>query len=280
VTSKQGYRCTECHGNAHGKCCVHAKPCQGKKGRGAHGEGGKGGGKAHKEGGGKAGKEGGGKKGGKEKGGKGAKHAAGKFKKMHRKEFKEVDVEEFDDFFGKVQDPLDSICELGEKVANSYDQIHELFEAEEVVHAGVPHGDMKALFSFYIKEIKKLDGGDFKFELSDDFMPEMEIKGKHAGRVGDFVEALQGMVDNITEFVEKCPELAEQLVEFGLACAEFPAKLPDVAMGMSPLKIPGAIKKTAENVKYLGGVPGEFKEIFDNIKNVLKLLKDVANETM
>jgi hypothetical protein len=275
VTSKQGYRCTECHGTAHGKCCVHAKPCQGKKGRGSHGHG-EGGGKAHKEGkGGKEHKEG---KGG--KGGKAAKGAAHKFKKMHRKEFKETDVGAFDDFFGKVQEPLDSVCEMGEKVANSVDQVHELFHADEVVHAGVVAGDLKGLFTFYIKEIRKVDGGDFKFDIDDEFKPELKIKGKHAGRVEDFVSALEEMVANVTEFVEKCPELIAQIAEFGLECADFPAKLQGEAMGMSPLKIPGAIKKTAENVKYLGGVPGEFKEIFENIKNLLKLLKDVATETV
>jgi hypothetical protein len=87
------------------------------------------------------------------------------------------------------------------------------------------------------------------------------------------------MIDNVIEFVEKCPELLEQVAGFGEECSEFPSKVQDEAAGLSPLKIPGAVKKTADNVKYLGGVPNEFKEVFDNVKSFLKLLKDVADAT-
>jgi len=149
VTSKQGYKCTECGGTAHGKCCVHAKPCNGKKSgkKGGGGGGGGGGGKA--SGGGGGAKEKGGKA------GKAAKGAAHKFKKMERKEFKITDIQSFDDFFAKAQDPLDSMVELGEKVATAYDGLTGLFEADDVISAGVTPGDMQALIAHYIKEIKK-----------------------------------------------------------------------------------------------------------------------------
>jgi hypothetical protein len=168
---------------------------------------------------------------------------------------------------------------LGGKVADGYEQIHALFEAEEVVKAAVPPGDVGALLRYYQKEIKKIDGGDFKVEIDDEFMPSLEIKGKHAGHVSDFVEALQAMVESIKEFIETAPGLVEQLAEFGQECADFPSKIQDEAAGMSPLKIPGALKKTSDNIKYLGGVPNEFKEVYENVKDFLKLLKQVAEET-
>jgi hypothetical protein len=146
VTSKQGYKCTECAATAHGKCCVHAKPCGGKKAGKKAGGGGGGGGGAKAGGGGKD-------KGG--KGGKAAKGAASKFKKMERKEFKITDIQSFDDFFAKAQEPLDSMVELGEKVATAYEGLHALFEAEDAIAAGVTAGDMSALVAHYIKEIKK-----------------------------------------------------------------------------------------------------------------------------
>jgi hypothetical protein len=273
VTSKQGYKCTLCQGTAHGKCVVAAKPCPGKKVKGKDKPPKEG--KAAKSSGGSSGKE----KSGKDKGKKGAKGAVSKFKKIERKEFKVTDVGSFDDFFGKCQEPVDTICGLGEKVALSYDQLSELFKADEVVAAGIPDGDMSALVTYYVKEIKKVDGGDFKIEI-DDGKPELEIKGKHAGRVEDFVNAIQEMVTNIIEFVETCPELVEQLVGFGEECASFPGKIQEEAAGLSPLKIPGALKKTTENIKYLGGVPGEFKTVLEHVKDFLKLLKDCASATI
>jgi len=249
---------------------VHAKPCPGpslKKSKKSGGSGSESGGSSPK--GGKATKS------GKKAGDKAWK----KMKKMERKPFKETDIQSFDDFFSKCQEPLDTICDLGEKVSTAHEQLQAFFEVEEVIAATVTPGDMQALLTYYFKEVKKVDGGDFKVELDDEGMPTLEIKGKHAGRVADFVQALTDAIDNIREFIETCPELVEQLVSFAEECSEFPSKVQDEAAGLSPLKIPGAVKKTADNVKYLGGVPNDFKEVFDEVKAFLKILKDCADAT-
>jgi hypothetical protein len=50
-------------------------------------------------------------------------------------------------------------------------------------------------------------------------------------------------------------------------------------MGMNPLKIPGATKKLLDNVKYLGGVPSEFKEAMTNIQEFLGMIQTVVEAT-
>jgi len=210
---------------------------------------------------------------------KGAKKLIKGFKKMERKDFKHTDVHSFDQFFSKVQDPLDTICDLSGAVATAHDAISESFKESYIVSAGIHDGDMKALFAFYFVEIKKVDGGDFKVKLTDNGAIKLKIKGKHAKHIVDFLEAVEKLASAVLEFVEKAPELVEQVQAFAEECADFPDKIQAEAPGMNPLKLPGAIKKTSDNVKYLGGVPAEFKEVFENIKAFLKLLKDIADET-
>lgn len=197
---------------------------------------------------------------------------------MTRKEFKETEIEAFDDFFGKCQEPLDTINDLSEKVATAHEALFESFHESFVVSAGVHEGDFKALFAYYFVEIQKA-GGDVKFKVNDEFEPKLKFKGKHAKHVEKFLEAIETLVTSLTEFVTTCPDLIDQVAEFAQECADFPNKVKDEAPGMSPMKIPGAIKRTADNVKYLGGVPNEFKEVFDNIKQFMQLLQTCCEET-
>jgi hypothetical protein len=173
---------------------------------------------------------------------------------------------------------LDTINDLSEKVAEAHEAISGSFQESFVVSAGVVEGDMKALFAYFFVEIQKA-AGDVKFKVNDDFEPKLKFKGKHAKHVEKFLEALEQLVGAITDFVSTCPDLIDQIAEFSQECADFPNKVKDEAPGMNPMKIPGAIKKTADNVKYLGGVPGEFKEVFDNIKQLMALLQTCAEET-
>jgi len=200
------------------------------------------------------------------------------FKKMTRKDFKETEIESFDEFFGKLKDPLDTVNDLSENLAEAHDALAVAFEEPFVISAGIVEGDFKGLISYYMVEIKKA-AGDVKIKVSDDFEPKIKFKGKHAKHVEAFIETLTALVDAITSFVTTAPDLVDQISECAQECQDFPMKVKDEAPGLSPMKIPGAIKKTTDNVKYLGGVPGEFKEFYENVKQLLTLLETCITET-
>jgi hypothetical protein len=218
--------------------------------------------------------------GGKEKAAKDGKKAMkSAFKRMVRKEFKETEIESFDDFFGKVKEPLDTINDLSEKVADAVDALSKTFTESFVVAAGVADGDMKALLAYYMKEMKAADG-KIKFKLSSKGEPKIKFKGnKHAKHILEFIETMTDLITAIFDFVTTAPDLVEQVTELAQECADFPMKVKDEAPGMNPMKIPGAIKKTTDNVKYLGGVPGEFKEFYENVKQLLSILQLCITET-
>jgi hypothetical protein len=203
---------------------------------------------------------------------------AKKFGKIHRKEFKITEVASFDSFFEKVAAPLDTVCELSDSIATAHETLSELFQESFVIAAGVANGDMKALFEYYFSEMQKASG-KFKLKLSDNGEPKLKIKGSHAKHVVKFVEAIEVLVEAVVGFVTTAPDLIEQLVDLGNECAEFPQRIKDEAMGMNPLKIPGATKKLLDNVKYLGGVPGEFKEAMTNIQEFLGMIQTCAEAT-
>jgi len=221
------------------------------------------------------------KKGGKEeKGGKGKDDKKKKhgFKKITRKDFKETEIESFDDFFGKLKEPLDTVCDLSDNLADAHDSLAGAFEEPFVISAGIVEGDLKGLITYYMGEIKKASG-DVKIKVSHKFEPKIKFKGKHAKHVEHFIESLTTLIVAVAEFVTTAPDLIDQISEFAQECQDFPMKVKDEAPGLSPMKIPGAIKKTTDNVKYLGGVPGEFKEFYENVKQLVTLLETCITET-
>jgi hypothetical protein len=200
------------------------------------------------------------------------------FKKMTRKDFKETEIESFDTFFEKLKEPLDTVNDLSENLADAHDSMAECFKEPFVVSAGIVDGDLKGLITYYMVEIKKA-AGDVKMKVNDDFEPKIKFKGKHAKHVETFIEALTTLITAVTEFVSTAPDLIEQIAELATECQDFPMKVKDEAPSLSPMKIPGAIKKTTDNVRYVGGVPGEFKEFFENVKQLLTLLEACITET-
>jgi len=203
---------------------------------------------------------------------------AKKFAKMVRKEFKITEVDSFDSFFEKAAAPLDTICDLSDKVSEAHETLVGLFQESYVITAGIMNGDMKALFEYYFGEMKKASGR-LKLKISSSGEPKLKVKGKHAKHIETFVEALTTIIEAITDFVTTAPDLVEQVQELATECSEFPGRIKDEAVGMNPLKIPGATKKTLDNTKYLGGVPGEFKEAMQNIQDLLAIIQTVAEAT-
>lgn len=197
---------------------------------------------------------------------------------MVRKDFKETEIESFDDFFAKLKEPLDTVNDLSENLADAHDALDQAFEEPFVISAGIVEGDLKGLITYYMGEIKKASG-DVKIKVNSKFEPKIKFKGKHAKHVEAFIESLTTLVEAIYNFVTTAPDLVDQIAEFAQECQDFPMKVKDEAPGMNPMKIPGAIKKTTDNVKYLGGVPNEFKEFFDNVKQLVTLLETCITET-
>jgi len=204
---------------------------------------------------------------------------AKKFGKIHRKEFKITEVYNFDQFFEKVAAPLDTVCELSDSIATAHETLSGLFAESFVVAAGIVNGDMKALFEYYFVEMQKATIR-LKLKLSSNGEPKLKIKGNSSAKhLASFIEALEVLIEAVVGFVTTAPDLIEQLVDLGNECAEFPQRIKDEAMGMNPLKIPGATKKLLDNVKYLGGVPGEFKEAMTNIQEFLAMIQTCAEAT-
>jgi len=204
---------------------------------------------------------------------------AKKFAKMVRKEFKITEVYSFDEFFEKCAAPLDTVCELSDNVATAHETLSGLFTEHCVVSAGVQTGDMKALFTFYFDEMLK-SSIKMKLKISSHGHPKLKVKGNsHAKHVANFVEALQTLVESIISFVQTAPDLVEQIAELATECQEFPSRIKNEAASMNPMKIPGATKKTLDNVKYLGGVPEEFKEAMQNIQELLGILQTCVEAT-
>jgi len=214
---------------------------------------------------------------GKAKGGE-EKKKKSSFKKLVRKDFKETEIESFDDFFEKVKEPLDTVVDLSDNVADAHDSLAKSFEEPFVISAGIVEGDLKGLLTYYMGEIKKASG-HVKIKVNSKFEPKIKFKGKHAKHVEAFIDSLTTLITAIAEFVTTAPDLIDQISELAQECQDFPMKVKDEAPSLSPMKIPGAIKKTTDNVKYLGGVPNEFKEFYDNVKHLVTLLETCITET-
>jgi len=202
-----------------------------------------------------------------------------KFKKMEWKEFKVTDIVSFDEFFDSAAEPINSIIDLGSQVSDAHETLSGLFSEDFVRKSGVDEGDMVALIRCYLKEIKKA-GGKVKLKLSDEGVPYLKIKGKHAEHVESFVTAIQSLVDTITELLQKSPEILSKIEDLASTCSEFPGKIKDEAGDLNPLKLGVALKNTTSNIKYLGGVPGEFEEVVNNTQEFIELLKKCIEETM
>jgi len=203
-----------------------------------------------------------------------------KFKRMRRHDFKFVEIYDFDEFWRKCQKPLDTINEQGDSVADSCDAFDDLFGDSAVVSAGVIEGDIPALFGYYFQEIAKAECA-VELSLTEKFLPTLEITGDRQTirHIDKFIRTLEKCIEAIASFVTTCPDLVEQVVRFSEECKDFPEKVQEKAPNLSPFQVPAVMKKTSENVKFLGGVPHDFKELYEAIKNFLNILKkcvDVA----
>jgi len=209
----------------------------------------------------------------KEKKGKGKKVAAA-FKKLERKAFKTTNLPNIDDFFSKIQEPMDTLGSFSEAVGSANEALELLLTAEEIV--GKCEKTVKAVLKYALGEAKK-DGTDFKFTVGDDGSPSIETKEEPKGFVAKAYKAIKSLIDAIKEVIEKAPELVNQIKEAGESSKDLPenAKNDATSAGMNPFDAAKALKSVGDNIKYLGGFPNDVLEFINNCKDFVKMLKEV-----
>lgn len=208
------------------------------------------------------------------KGGKGKKGKEKELKKLKRKEFKKTGLPNIDDFFSKIQEPMDSTCEISEAFHKSNEALIALCELPELV--GKVEKTVKGVLLF-MKEEGKKDKCDFYLTVDDDGKPTLETRKEPEGVLAKIFSAVKELVEAIRKVFEKTPELQKQITEAGEASKDLPSKAESDAKdaGLNPLDSAKAIKNTGENVKYLAGFPNEMIEFVNNVKEFVTIMKDI-----
>jgi len=208
------------------------------------------------------------------KGNKGGSKVVKGFKKLERKPFKETKLPNIDDFFSKIQAPMDTLCDLSEAIASVNESINTLLETKEFLENKVEKS-LKGMISFMRIQAKK-SGNDFTLTISDSGVPSLEPKSEPEGLVAKCFECVKKMIESIKEIIEKAPELKDNIQEAVEASKDLPdkAKNDATSSGMNPLESAKAIKNTADNLKYLGGFPNDVIEFINTVKEFVTTMKD------
>jgi len=207
-------------------------------------------------------------------GGKGAAKAKKGLKKLERKAFKTTELPEIDDFFTKIQTPMDTVCDLSETVSGANESILALMEADEVLK-GLER-TLKAILKF-MKEDAKKSGNDFTLVIGDDGKPSLEPREEPKGVSAKIYVEVKKLIDAVKEVIERVPGLKDEITEAGTAAKDLPQKAQSDATssGLNPLQTAKALKFVGDNIKYLGGFPNDVTEFLNNIKELTETLKDV-----
>lgn len=205
-----------------------------------------------------------------------AKKAVELYRKLKRKPFKETKLPNIDDFFSKIQAPMDTICDLSDAIGEADEGILSLCDSEEELKNAKVQKNIRSVIKFMVKEGKK-DEHDFRIVISESGVPSLECKKEPQGVLGKIFEGLKKLVDAIKEVIEKSPELISQLQEGAQACKEFPNKIQSDAAtaGLNPIQTAKAAKDLSENIKYLAAFPNDVIEFIKNIKELVKILQDI-----
>lgn len=195
-------------------------------------------------------------------------------KKLERKDFKITKLSEIDDFFSKLQEPMDSLVAISDAVGAANEAILTLTEAEEFIASGVEK-TVKGVLQFTRSEAKKA-GNDFVLVVSETGVS-LEPKSEPEGFVAKGFSAIKTLVDSIKEVLEKAPGLKGQIEEAAKASKDLPnkAKTDAQTAGLNPLDTAKALKSLGDNIKYLGGFPNDVITFIDNVKSLVDTLKDV-----
>eukprot|EP01125_Pyxidicula_operculata_P022897 TRINITY_DN9667_c0_g1_i1.p1 TRINITY_DN9667_c0_g1~~TRINITY_DN9667_c0_g1_i1.p1 ORF type:complete len:234 (+),score=52.32 TRINITY_DN9667_c0_g1_i1:87-788(+) len=214
-------------------------------------------------------------------GAKGSKDKAKKALKVltfiKRKPFKTIGLPDMDQYFSDVQPPLDSICDMSDAIEQANDGLLMLCEVEELITAGVER-TVAGVMRFFFTEMKK-SGKDFRIGINDEGNLDL-ICDEPEGVLGKIYKGVRDLVEAIKTLVETIPELIPQIETAVASTQDLPGKLQNAALqaGLTPTKLPGAVKKLAFNIKYLGGIPKDVKNFIKNIKDLVVTIKEIADK--
>jgi len=205
---------------------------------------------------------------------KGGKKTVKGLKKLERKPFEITKLGEIDDFFSKLQAPMDTLCDLSDAVSSVNETIMALTEAQELVAANVEK-TVKSVMRFMRIEAKK-SGNDFTLVVTTEGYITVEPKSEPEGIVAKVFSALKQLVEAIKTVIEKAPGLKDEIQGAVEASKDLPNKAKSAATsaGLNPLETAKAVKATASNVKYLGGFPNDVIGFIENVKELVQTLKD------
>jgi len=207
----------------------------------------------------------------KKKGGKAAKG----IKKLERKPFKTTKLNEIDDFFSKLQEPMDTICDLSEGIASVNEGILLLTEAKEFAEQNIERTVRGVLM--FMREDAKKSGNDFSLVVGENGIPSLEPRQEPQGLSAKIYVEVKKMIEAIKGIIENAPGLKDQVQEAAVASKDLPekAKSDAATAGLNPIETGKAVKFLADNIKYLGGFPNDIVELINNAKELAAILKDV-----
>jgi len=207
----------------------------------------------------------------KKKGGKAAKG----YRKIERKPFKITKLNEIDDFFSKLQEPMDTLCDLSEALATINEGINLLMESKEIVENNVERTP-RGVFTFMKTDCKK-SGNDFTLVVGENGIPSLEPRDEPQGFSAKIYVEVKKMCDAIKDIIENAPGLQGQVQDAAAASKDLPNKVKSDAAtaGLNPLDTAKAAKHLADNIKYLTGFPNDVIELINNAKELATIIKDV-----
>jgi len=195
------------------------------------------------------------------------------FPSLKRKPFEIVGIPEIDDLFSKCQAPLDTLCECSEAIEKASEGLEDI---DKIKKEGITPGkDLSSILKFLLEQVQ-LSGGKLDLQWNAGSLA-LTVTGASNNVLIKVINDVNTLISSMCLVIKKSPEIIEQLIEFGKTAVEFAEKVKDLASsaGLGPFAIVKAIKNTALNVKYLGGVPNDIKEFLKAIKDIVDAVKEL-----
>jgi len=197
-------------------------------------------------------------------------------KKLERKPFKVTKLPNTDDFFSKIQAPMDTLCDLSDAVADANEGICGLVESDEDLKKAKIERTVPGVCRYMLEEGRK-SGNDFFLTIGDNGIPSVDCKEEPQGLVGKIFNAVKKLFEAIKTIITESPDLVGQVQDAVEASKDFPSNASNDATssGLNPLETGVAVKNVGVNCKYLAGFPNDIAEFIKNMKELVETLKGI-----
>lgn len=203
--------------------------------------------------------------------------AGGGLPKIERKPFKPTKVPDVDEFFQKVDEPANTICDCSDALSDGSDSINSLAELEELKDKLGEAGQLKEMLRIIFQDLKK-NKIEPSFDVASDFSSiELTFEAVPDGYLGKAVEAIQTLFEGIKTLLAAGPDLIAQFKELGETAAGFKDNIQDMAKsaGLSGMDLVNCGRNLAANTKQLAGIPNDIKNLIEAAKELITTIKDV-----